>query len=100
MAQLTDLAAWAGMSRPSMAELIDELEAQELIERLPDPADKRAKLVVLTAPGWHAIRTGREIIARIGADYARRIGPRHFETMCWTMQELLDNLNRAALRGA
>ncbi len=98
--RLTDLAAWAGMTPPAMAELIDELEAHGLVERHPDPADRRAKLVVLTDDGWDAIRSGREIIARIEADYAQRIGTERFEAMCWAMQDLLDDLNESPIRGA
>lgn len=98
--RLSDLAAWAGMTRPSMAELVDELEAQGLVERRPDPTDGRAKLIVLTPPGWDAIRAGRAIIARIEADYAQRIGAERFEAMCWALQDLLDDLNGAPVRGA
>jgi DNA-binding MarR family transcriptional regulator len=98
--RLGDLAAWAGMTRPSMAELVDQLEDQGLVERRPDPSDGRAKLVVLTAAGWDAIRTGQQIIARIEADYARRIGTEEFETMCWALQDLLDDLSGGPVRGA
>lgn len=98
--RLTDLAAWAGMARPSMAELVDELEAQGLLERRPDPSDGRAKLVALTPAGWNAIRVGRAIIARIEADYAERIGSERFEAMCWALQDLLDDLTGAPVRGA
>ena len=98
--RLTDLAAWAGMARPSMSELVDELEADGLLERRPDPSDGRAKLVVLTPAGWDAIHTGRAIIAGIEADYARRIGADRFEAMCQALQDLLDDLNGAPVRGA
>lgn len=98
--RLSELAAWAAMTRPSMAELVDELEGQELVERRPDPTDGRAKLICLTPQGWRAIRIGRAIIDRIEADYARRLGPRRFEAMCQTLQELLDDLNGAPVRGA
>ncbi|QEC46116.1 winged helix-turn-helix transcriptional regulator [Baekduia soli] len=98
--RLSDLAAWAAMTRPATAELIDQLEAQGLVERRPDPSDARAKLIVLTAAGWDAIRAGRAIIAGIEADYARRVGRERFETMCWTLQDLLDDLNGAPVRAA
>jgi DNA-binding MarR family transcriptional regulator len=97
--RLTDLAAWAGMARPSMAELVDELEADGLLERRPDPSDRRAKLVMLTPAGWDAIRAGRAIIADIEADYARRIGADRFETMCRALQDLLDDVTEAPVRG-
>jgi DNA-binding MarR family transcriptional regulator len=98
--RLTDLAAWAGMTRPSMAQLVDELEADGLVERRPDPSDGRAKLVVLTPSGWDAIRFGRAIIAGIEADYARRIGPDRVDAMCWALQDLLDDLRGGPVRGA
>jgi len=98
--RLTDLAAWAGMRRPSMAQLVDELEADGLVERRPDPTDRRAKLVALTPAGWDAIRAGRAIIARIEADYANRIGAERFEAMCSALQDLLDELNGEPVRGA
>jgi DNA-binding MarR family transcriptional regulator len=98
--RLTDLAAWAGMTRPSMAQLVDQLEADGLLERRPDPTDRRAKLVALTPAGWEAIRAGRAIIARIEADSASRIGAERFESMCWALQDLLDDLNGAPVRGA
>jgi DNA-binding MarR family transcriptional regulator len=98
--RLTDLAAWAGMTRPSMAELVDEMQADGLLERRPDPSDGRAKLVALTPAGWEAIHAGRAIIARIEADYAHRLGDQRFETMCQTLQDLLDDLNGAPVRGA
>jgi DNA-binding MarR family transcriptional regulator len=83
-----------------MAQLVDELEADGLLERRPDPTDGRAKLVHLTPAGWDAIRAGRAIIARIEADYADRLGAERFESMCWALQDLLDDLNGAPVRGA
>ena len=62
--------------------------------------DGRAKLVVLTPAGWDAIRTGRAIIAGIEADYARRLGEERFDAMCQALQDLLDDLNGAPVRGA
>ena len=44
-------------------------------------------------------RQGRAIIARIEADYAERIGLRQFEAMCWALQDLLDDVNGAPVRG-
>jgi DNA-binding MarR family transcriptional regulator len=91
--RLTELAAAAGMTRPSMLELVDELEDLGLVERRRDPTDRRAKLIVLTPAGRSAIRAGRALIDRIEADYARRLGPARFEAMCEALQDLLDDLS-------
>ena len=91
--RLTDLAGSAGMSLSAMAELVDDLESLGYVERLPDPADGRAKLVCLTGSGWRAIRTGRAIIEQIELDWGARLGPEQFESLCRTMQDLLDELD-------
>lgn len=88
--RLTDLAAQARMTRPAMAELVDDLQRLGIVERKPDPTDRRAKLICLTDQGWQAMRTGHQIIAELEAEYANLIGRGRFETMCQALQTLLD----------
>jgi len=90
--RLTDLAVSANMSQSSMVELIDDLQQKGYVERRPDPADGRAKLVRLTDKGWATIRLGRQVIAEIERDYAQRIGVDRFEQLCAALQDLLDEL--------
>jgi DNA-binding MarR family transcriptional regulator len=61
---VSDLAAAERVRPQSMAQTVGDLEADGLIERSPDPSDRRRALVRLTA-------TGRE---RIEADRAVREG--------------------------
>src|SRR3954447_26272579 len=49
--RLTDLAALAGMTKQSIGEIVDALASRGYVERFPDPADRRAKLIRLTAKG-------------------------------------------------
>jgi DNA-binding MarR family transcriptional regulator len=88
--RLTDLATQARMTRPAMAELVDDLQRLGIVERRPDPTDRRAKLICLTDQGWRAMRTGHQIIAGLEAEYARLVGDQRFEAMCQAMQALLD----------
>jgi DNA-binding MarR family transcriptional regulator len=91
--RLTDLANWSGMSLSSMSELVDDLERLGYLERRPDPADGRAKLVCLTDTGWDAIRGGRRIIEEIEADWGQRLGHERFESLCQALQALIDELD-------
>ena len=91
--RLTDLATQARMTRPAMAELVDDLQRLGIVERRPDPSDGRAKLICLTDDGWTAMRTGHKIIAELEADYAQLIGPESFEAMCQAMQALLSAIS-------
>jgi DNA-binding MarR family transcriptional regulator len=49
--RLTTLAAKEGVSQPSMTQLIQRLERQDLVTRLSDPADGRAALIGITGHG-------------------------------------------------
>src|SRR5438067_11499723 len=49
--RLTTLAAKEGISQPSMTQLIQRLERQDLVARLPDPDDGRATLIGITTHG-------------------------------------------------
>jgi DNA-binding MarR family transcriptional regulator len=46
-----EVARRLGVDRTTMVELIDELEARQLVQRRPDPADRRRNVVALTAAG-------------------------------------------------
>ena len=62
------LAAQLGLDRTVMTYLIDELEQAGYLERRPDPADRRARLLVITEAGTAALATYR---ARIDKAEAR-----------------------------
>lgn len=69
-----DLAERAGMTKQSMAELVDDLVGKGYLERRPDPTDRRAKLIVATARGRRHMRDGVAEIGRIEAAYRVRLG--------------------------
>ncbi|HLU19352.1 MAG TPA: helix-turn-helix domain-containing protein [Pusillimonas sp.] len=47
----TELARRAGITKQSISELINQLEAGGIVQRKPDPADGRAKIVTFTQAG-------------------------------------------------
>src|SRR3954453_20449933 len=47
--RLTELAQLADMTKQSIGEIVDDLAERGYVERFPDPDDKRAKLIRLTA---------------------------------------------------
>ena len=68
------LAARAQMTKQSMAQLVAHLEAHGYVERVPDPADGRAKLVRATARGREVFALVREFIAELDARLDERMG--------------------------
>ncbi|MGH2558099.1 MAG: MarR family winged helix-turn-helix transcriptional regulator [Thermomicrobiales bacterium] len=82
--RLTDLTAQAQMTKQSMGALIADLERWGYLERAPDPADGRARIVRHTERGWAATRAARASIHAFEAEWERQIGPermRHFRAV-------------------
>jgi DNA-binding MarR family transcriptional regulator len=74
----TELALLSGLHKQVVGRLIDELEELGYVERRPDPADRRAKLVVPTERGLEQLIIGDEIVAGIEARHAGEIGARDY----------------------
>lgn len=68
------LAQRAGMTKQAMAELVVYLERHGYVEREPDPADLRAKLVRPTARGLRVIDTARGLAPAMEDRVAALIG--------------------------
>jgi len=72
--RLTVLAEMAGMTKQSVGEIVDDLEARGYVERIPDPDDKRAKIICLTPRGERAQATGLALFAKVEKQWAKRYG--------------------------
>ncbi|HEX5909161.1 MAG TPA: MarR family transcriptional regulator [Thermoleophilaceae bacterium] len=72
--RVTELAELSMLTKPTVVHMVDELERLGYVERRPDPADGRAKLVVLTGRGREAEAAGREAIAQIHEAWTALIG--------------------------
>ena len=51
------------IDRTTMVALVDELEDKGLLERRPDPADRRRNVIALTKPGRRTLRRARAATA-------------------------------------
>jgi DNA-binding MarR family transcriptional regulator len=68
------LAERAQMTKQSMAELVSHLEARGYVERIPDPTDRRARLVRATALGRELFPIALGAIAETEARWADLLG--------------------------
>ncbi|HEX9711907.1 MAG TPA: MarR family winged helix-turn-helix transcriptional regulator [Actinomycetota bacterium] len=67
--RLTVLAGRAGMTHQSMSELVQTLQTRGYVTREPDPSDRRARLVVLTALGRRMVRRALLEMGRIEREW-------------------------------
>ena len=74
----SELARLTGRHKQIVGRLVDELEQLGYVERRPDPADRRAKLVVPTKRGLAQMRLGDQVIAEIERRHAEAVGLRTY----------------------
>jgi len=68
------LTAAMGISKQAVQQLVDELVAEGVVERAPDPTDGRGRIVRLREKGIAAIADGNAVKQQIEARYGARIG--------------------------
>jgi DNA-binding MarR family transcriptional regulator len=82
------LAGRAGMTKQSMAQLVEHLETHGYLERVPDPGDGRAKLVRATPRGAEVFAVVRDFVAEIDARLEARLGPAKLARLRSLLSEL------------
>lgn len=73
-ARLGAMATAAGMTAQSMGELVDDLERRGYVKRSEDPADRRAKLVRLTAKGKRSTAAASEAVTAAERRLRQQLG--------------------------
>ncbi len=79
----------AGTTPQAMVELVDYLEGRGYVRRVPDPSDRRAKLVVLTEAGRAARDFGRATLAAIQTEWGALVGAGRLDAAVRTLSDLL-----------
>jgi DNA-binding MarR family transcriptional regulator len=87
--RLTQMAAYAGLTKPSMSVLVDGLEKSGYVERVPDSSDGRAQLVRYTERGWAFARAAAQEVRRVERDWAQRIGADQVDVLRTILRQLL-----------
>src|SRR3954447_1645444 len=86
--RLTELAILASITKQSAGEVVDELAELGYVERIPDPEDRRAKLISLTAKGEEAQRVGYRLFSGIERRWAERYGVERVAQMRRLLEEV------------
>jgi DNA-binding MarR family transcriptional regulator len=90
--RVSELAAFAGMTKQSMGELVRDLIDAGILEATPDPSDRRAKLVWYTERGLVSAAAGFQHIQEIEADLRTAIGADRVSRMLEALAEISDHL--------
>jgi DNA-binding MarR family transcriptional regulator len=88
------LAERAQMTKQAMAELVQHLETHGYVRRVPDPTDRRAKLVLPTAPGLDVIAVAQAMAPELEGQLSDLIGADRMRAL----QDDLETIRRAVTR--
>ncbi|MEO8287606.1 MAG: MarR family transcriptional regulator [Chloroflexota bacterium] len=93
--RLSGLADSAGITKQSMGYLVDYLEEQGYIERLPDPTDGRSKLIRLTAKGKAVYTMMRLSDGETAQAWSDLLGENKMKKLRQLLDELAELLGKA-----
>jgi DNA-binding MarR family transcriptional regulator len=86
--RLTEIAERANMTKQSVGEIVDDLVARGYVKRVPDPVDRRAKLICLTERGEEAQAFGLRLFAEVEKRWADRYGAERIASLRETLEEI------------
>ena len=96
--RITELARRAEISKQAVGQLVTDMEAGGYVERVPDPSDQRAKIVVLTKRGRDAVIEGLSVFDALKSELIAELGAEVIEGLIDGLERLspaLDALGRA-----
>lgn len=88
--RLGDLAERAGVTKQTMMQVVDDLEARGYVRRVADPVDARAKLVRLTAEGRRCATEFRRALQGVETRTRRRLGQGRDEILRSALTTMVD----------
>ncbi|MCO8276735.1 MarR family transcriptional regulator [Actinoplanes sp. TRM 88003] len=83
-----DLTRLAGRNKQTIGAILDELQKLGYVERVPDPADRRAKLIMPTERGLALMRLSDQIVAEIENRYSKIVGRDDYDTFLRTLRAI------------
>lgn len=83
--RVSDLAEQARVTKQSAGFLVEQLEAAGYVDRVPDPADGRARLVRLTSRADGVVAAANAEVERVLAEWTEHVGATRIREMHETL---------------
>lgn len=77
--------------KPTMTRIIDVIVKKGLVERLPDPNDRRATLIHLTKTGYKRVKSAHEVVEQVRLDMSQLLNNKDFKDL----ERILARINSA-----
>lgn len=88
--RMSELAAEVVVSRTRVSRIVDEMHKEGLVDREPDPDDRRSSFAVLSAAGRARLREAAPVyLAAIERDFASHLTPAEARTVRRALERIL-----------
>jgi MarR family transcriptional regulator, transcriptional regulator for hemolysin len=88
----TDLARYANVEQPTMAQMLARMERDGIIRRDADPKDRRGSLVSLTKKALSRLPAGRAILREGNLEMTKGLSAQEVETLLDLLRRVLTNV--------
>ncbi|BBY31115.1 MarR family winged helix-turn-helix transcriptional regulator [Mycolicibacterium sediminis] len=88
--RVTDLADRAHVTKQTAGALVDDLERNGYVERTPDPADARARLVILSDRGRDLCAAAAAEVSAVEREWREHLGAAGYDRLRQLLLELRD----------
>ena len=92
----SELARIARVEQPSMAQLLNRMERDGLIDRIPDPNDKRSRLISLSAAASRQLPKGKAVMDAACDIALKGFNQKEIDQLAGLMARINANLQKAA----
>ena len=93
--RLTELAERVGITKQAVGKLVDDLEAQGVVVREPDPDDGRALRVRYTDRGAASLMHGLGVLAELEREVAKSVGKKRMAELNAILSDVVRALETA-----
>lgn len=77
--------------KPTMTRMVDVIVKKELVERLPDPNDRRATIIQLTKTGYKRVKNAHKVVNQVRTDMSQLLSKKDFKDL----ERILQRINSA-----
>lgn len=88
----TELARWAKVEQPTMAQMLARMERDGLVKREADPRDRRSSLISLTDEALARLPAGRAVLRQGNADITKGLSSQEVDTLVSLLKRVLANI--------
>jgi DNA-binding MarR family transcriptional regulator len=98
--RLTDLAAKVGVTKQAVGQLVDDLAALGMVERVNDPDDSRAKRIRFSRRGHAALMHGLGVLRELQDGLVAAVGARRMRELHETLKLVIAALDAESAESA